>query len=913
MKKIILLLFFLITKSIVSQNGFNGYYNFTSTVNINANNGPPIFIDNFGKKWIGYFNTASPNAVLISVYDTLNYKWTFYDRINTPSLPIATIKAICNDNSNNIWFATTAGLIKYDGTNFTLLTTTNGLPSNSITDVESFNNMIYITTNAGLSRYDGTSFTNYNTGNSLFPFNNLSSLKIENSNTLWIASGSNLIKFYINSSYTSSSFTTSALTSTPYVISSLYIDASGNKWLGTAVEPVMYDNTNFNYFSSMYPNFFGADHFDGIDMCKGPNNGVAMFASVYGSSSPSAKCLVELMPGGNYNLYYTEDSNNASYISKHLANSGNNIIYIAAIYGGPTSPLMFSFNKNYYTGNGIGPGAGINQNNFKYIDINRVKAGIMNRGDMWSNPGTNGKASYEVPKGSGTHGGSYGALWIGAICDMDGLHTSAQTYRQSGSDFWPGPLDTTNAKTDTAHINKYDKIWKVSYTDINTFVTQFNLGNVPTSYTPTPDMVSWPAHGTGNNARNLAPFVDVNGDGIYNWKDGDYPKIKGDQTLYYIFNDNYTQHTETNGKPLGIEVHAMAYAYGCPNSLAGKNELAYTTFYDYKIYNRSNNNYHDVYIGLWSDADIGCYNDDYVGSDPNLNLGFCYNSTAIDRISCSGVNAYGNFPPAAGTTVLKGPLATSNDGLDNNNNGFTDEINEQCLLNVFDYYTPQFAGPPQYSGPTVDYQYYNFLTAKWNDNTNFTCGGNAYGGTIPTKFVYPNSNYPGNSCGSATWNEYTAGNLAGDRKYIAASGPFNLGAKQMTEIEYAYVWSVDSSATSNVNLASMNKLLSDVSKVRSFYAGTAPNCLLSIDVKEEQLFSSPFTLFPNPGISVVTVKAYDVIKSIAVVDVAGRLIISNNEINKLNSEINIEDLSNGVYFVTVSGNGWKNTRKLIKN
>jgi hypothetical protein len=32
---------------------------------------------------------------------------------------------------------------------------------------------------------------------------------------------------------------------------------------------------------------------------------------------------------------------------------------------------------------------------------------------------------------------------------------------------------------------------------------------------------------------------------LYNPNDGDYPKIKGDQTLYFIFNDKLAAHTNT--------------------------------------------------------------------------------------------------------------------------------------------------------------------------------------------------------------------------------------------------------------------------------------------------------------------------------------------------------------------------------
>src|SRR3954470_843514 len=106
----------------------------------------------------------------------------------------------------------------------------------------------------------------------------------------------------------------------------------------------------------------------------------------------------------------------------------------------------------------------------KSLDINRVKAGIMNGGDMhWDIFGSGG-ANYEVPVGSGTHSGFAAALWIGGLDASGQLHTACQTYRQTGNDFWPGPLDTTNATTTSSVVASYNKIWKVSYTDINNFI-----------------------------------------------------------------------------------------------------------------------------------------------------------------------------------------------------------------------------------------------------------------------------------------------------------------------------------------------------------------------------------------------------------------------------------------------------------
>jgi hypothetical protein len=530
---------------------------------------------------------------------------------------------------------------------------------------------------------------------------------------------------------------------------------------------------------------------------------------------------------------------------------------------------------------------------------------------MWWDLGGSGNSAYEVPKGSLVSSGFAASIWMGGLDASNQLHIAAQMYRQTGNDFWPGPLDTTDASIDTATAYNYDKIWKVDYNDINTFVTQFNLGNVPFTYTPTPDILSWPAKGTGNLSRNLAPFVDVNGNGIYDpMVGGDYPKIKGDQTLYFIFNDNFAAHTETGGLPLGVEVHAMAYAYGCPTTLNGRNELAYTTFYDYKIYNRSSNNYHDMYIGFWTDVDLGCYHDDYIGSSISENLGFCYNSDNIDE-DC-GSNGYA-IPPAVGTTVLKGPVAIPGDGTDNDNDSIVDEIGEQCLMNVFDYFNNAIASfPVPTQGPTTKYHYYTFLKGQHKDSTDFTCGGNAYGGTIKTPYVYPWTNYLGNPCGPGTWSESTAGNLAGDRRYVLSSGPFNFPAQSMTEIEYAYVWSVDSAATSNVNIASANKLITDVQKIRSFYNAGGANCLSSINIgiKENEL-NGGFSIYPNPASSVLYIKSEEVMgkAQIKIYDVLGKTVLETRSSDLYQTSINIEELNSGIYFINLK---FDNNKSVVK-
>jgi hypothetical protein len=918
MKKFILLLMFFVAKNINAQNGWTTYTGSIPT-GTSSSQENVIFIDNAGNKWIG-FKGGAANDLALAKYNPSTNTWTYWNKqsmgITSTSISVYA-KDIEKDNAGNIWIGMTSGLIKYDGINFTVFNTANGLPSNSIFSLEYSNNMLYIGTSNGMSRYDGITFTNYTIGNSLLPVGQVTDIKAENSNTLWMTSANKLIKFYINSSFTSTSYTLATTTSTAVLLYKIYIDASGNKWFSNSEGIVKYDNINFTYFSSMYPEFVGCTTFAGSEIGKGPNGGVMVIGTIYGTLT-SQNCLIEFLSTGTYSVYNIPPGKvMGTSFKKDVAGKYS----VCGSVSTPTTGLSLTIHSfdfsNYSIIKAFGWGSGINNDNFKFLDINRVKAGIMNRGDMWWDIGRSGNAYYEVPKvadpSTAAMAGFAASLWIGGLDASNQLHTAAQTYRQAGNDFWPGPLDTTNASIDSSAVVNYDKIWKVSTDDINTFLYQYSLGNVPLTFTPTPDILSWPAKGTGVKSRNLAPFVDVNNNGVYDpLVGGDYPKIKGDQTLYFIFNDNFGPHTQTGGLPFGIEVHTMAYAYGCPSILNGRTELAYTTFYDYKIYNRSNNNYHDVFLGFWNDLDLGDWQDDYIGCSVEDNLGFCYNADGYDN-GTAGANGYGYFPPAVGTTVLKGPIATPNDGLDNNNDGITDELGEECLMNAFNYYNNSISGFPLGSrDPLNKYHYFNYLSGQWRDSTNLTCGGTGYGGTIPTKFVYPGNNPLGNPCGN--WTESTAGNPPGDRRYIVSSGQFELYAQQSIEIEYAYVWSTDSFATSNVNLASMNKLISDTRKVRSFYKSGGTSCVgKAIGINEKEVNES-ISIYPNPANSVLNIRSENYLgkSTVLITDILGKTIIETKNNDLYNTSINIEQLNSGVYLLQLRSEKGLIVKKFIK-
>ena len=419
------------------------------------------------------------------------------------------------------------------------------------------------------------------------------------------------------------------------------------------------------------------------------------------------------------------------------------------------------------------------------LDVNNVRTTIMAGGDMWWNLDD---ARYEIPKDGDRHSMFAGALWIGGVDDGGQLKVAAMTYRQSGNDFWPGPLNTSNATISADECNEWDTHYKLKRSDVEEYVAKFGVDG---SYVIPSSILEWPAHGDPAQGQDefLAPFFDLNENGLYEPYDGDYPdynitgnnydaKLFGDQTLFWIFNDKGNIHTETEAEPLGLEIHAQAFGF------TADNELNDMTFYNYKIFNRATLPLNDVYFGQWVDPDLGYYLDDYVGCDVGLGLGFCYNGDAEDE----GGAGYGFNPPAIGVDFFQGPIADTADLIDNDRDGVIDEVGEQIIMSKFVYYNNDFTvtGNPE-DGTDI----YNYLQGVWKDNIPMTYGGDGHGGGLGSTTTECNFMFPGTSDAAFTgqeWTEVTAGNIPADRRFLQSAGPFTLEPGAVNTITTGVVW-----------------------------------------------------------------------------------------------------------------------------
>lgn len=420
------------------------------------------------------------------------------------------------------------------------------------------------------------------------------------------------------------------------------------------------------------------------------------------------------------------------------------------------------------------------------LDINNVRARLMTGGDMWWNIGLE-VAAYEIPKNSGRSSQFAASCWIGGFDKQGQLKVAAQTYRQDGNDYWPGALDVTTAKISSDDCANWDRFWKVDKSTINRFIELSKSGS-SVDGSEFDAIRQWPASGNALNTKGAngtplslnasatyAPFVDLNGNGVYDYASGEYPDISGDQFIWWVTNDagNVKQQTQTSA--MGIEVQTSAFAYSTQDFLNN------ATFCKYRVINRGALTIDSTYIAVWDDCDLGYYHDDFIGCDTLRGLGIMYNGSSNDgQDGGYPVNSYGANPPQVGLDFFQGPKRPVK------RVGKVDTF-ERLKMTNFTYYNNDGG---VIGNPTNGVQIYNYMTGSIRNGDRFRndfqgAGVNStgYGSGPITNFVFTGD--PGDK---TTWSECTCDNARGDRRFIFSSGPFELLPGATNDIIFGCVW-----------------------------------------------------------------------------------------------------------------------------
>lgn len=535
--------------------------------------------------------------------------------------------------------------------------------------------------------------------------------------------------------------------------------------------------------------------------------------------------------------------------------------------------LLLLFSLNSY-GQGI----------VRYLDNNEIKAAFSSYGELFTNGmGANG-TGFVAPRNTSKSAHSIGNLWLSGIDDGGQLRLASNTYRQSGSDFFAGPIANNYAPIilpgvyDSTYFFTYNNVWEVDEALIYNHQQNYNNANYITPYV----IENWPANEDTilGIRKPLAPYFDYNNDGYYNPDDGDYPKVLGDKSLFFMFNDQREPHTESGGLALGVEVHGLAYSF----DLSSNPDLNNTIFVNYEIHNKSSINYSDFRLATWFDLCSGCFLDNASGCDTSLNSFFTYNLSAFDTLG-SSLRCYNENPPAVGVTFLN------------------KEIQSYMM---YENTADSLLGNPQ-----LESHYLNYMSGKKKNGSLANADCDLYGNNAPSNFNYYDDPNLANGLSSIECNNNGLF-LHMFPRHIAGIGPFELKSGEKICFDLAFTFAQDLSSV-NSHLKSVTQLKQRIQNIQNFYnQGTIGCSALSTSILDKKSQHNSFELFPNPSENVFTIQLKNIKQNakVEVYDLTGKVIYEDNFAEQIN--INTANWNQSVYLVQIVQNNNVYTKRLVK-
>ncbi len=526
-------------------------------------------------------------------------------------------------------------------------------------------------------------------------------------------------------------------------------------------------------------------------------------------------------------------------------------------------------------------------NEYEYIAANQIFMWVGNNGDGSHDPRTDGSGFY-WPGGEEAvlpaifqdgllFGGKIeGSIWVNGNTHRAGLVPGA--ILEGGT-----PDDPLQSKY---KVYKYKKSWSVLPSGLERDKYIYNIQN-------------WPAE-IG------APFLDKDFDGIYT-PFVDEPGNGADEYLFFIANsaDSIACPFTYGSPPYPLEVQVSVWGYDTDDLLKD------VVFKKYKLINKGESSINDMILGYWTDDDLGDANDDYVGVDTLLNLGFTYNSDEDDR-------DFYDPPAAVAHKIVQGPIveAAINDSGYFNNSWKTGIKNLPATAFVF-----YIGGAATYSDPQMGVyggtiEVYNYLQGYvWNGDAFFDPNTG-----LETKFCVPGD--PVEGIGWYEGEGWEGGPYPGDRRYLLSSGKFNLAPGDTQEVAYALFMAQDQD-----RLSSLAKLKTLAEQVQHFYYYGE----FITSAEEEEIIPAKFELkqnYPNPFNPTTTIEytipfviasrakqSQQVNITLKVYDILGRevTVLVNEKQSPGNYKISFDaaHLSSGVYLYSMKAGEFMQTRKMI--
>ncbi len=376
----------------------------------------------------------------------------------------------------------------------------------------------------------------------------------------------------------------------------------------------------------------------------------------------------------------------------------------------------------------------VSANNF---DGNRIDCDMENNG-MFVSQNISGRSGLEWPKGNNTYIIFASGIWLGGVVNGDTLVSVGEYVGEYASGPWGAD-----------HNDPYHKIYKVSKRDLADPINNTDIQN-------------WPVE-LG------APWVDENKNGTYEPLPYgyDHPEFLGDQILWMVMNDGLDSlHRVFNTAPLGVEVQRTIFGFDRPDAFGDM------MFIKDLIINKGGNTIEDMYVGLWSDPDLGDAADDFVGCDTTLGMGICYNDGEDHDFA-----NYSGGTPAVGYDYFQGPIVQAP--------GETAFAFGRDIPGYKNLQMTSFVGVLKQRVADIFYEpynakeAYNLLKGLNNNGTKIDdkyTGGSSY--TLPGDPTKNIDNLDNEIVDQDFWSSH-------DRKILMNSGPFTMVPGDSQEVVFA--------------------------------------------------------------------------------------------------------------------------------
>jgi hypothetical protein len=489
-------------------------------------------------------------------------------------------------------------------------------------------------------------------------------------------------------------------------------------------------------------------------------------------------------------------------------------------------------------------------------------------------------------------------LWLGGKDSTGNSITAIKSYVNDGTDFFAGPNLPIPSDSLLENSKDYDKIWKMTALEITTFQEDLKDGVLNGSF---PSIMAWPARNNPNSLTfngfslpenvDLAPFKDIDKDGIYNPMKGDFPLVEGISetnlpTVFYwcVYHDRGT-HTYSKGKPMNVEIQQSTWIYDCKSDTILNNSM----FFSYKIINKGAAAIDSLMVGIATDTDFSCSKNNMTGCIPSQNTFWSYRNLAYNE-DCSPISYGKNIKPAIAVTFLNQPIFA-------------------FVATGYDVFPSLL---PQNILPSKSIEYYNVLNGKWAKGEGITCCGVGYeknATQATTKFLFPeNPNKIG--AWSMQQNQNIIPSL--ERGSVGSVSLKKLLPNQSQRIDLAVSYHQDT--THRKVLQATDLMYRNIPILQNTYNQQFTNkCFTKVSTSQSN-FLEDISIFPNPFDNQITIQN----NSTEYIDyqlftIQGQLLQKGKILTENIQTLQVDFLPKGIYFLALKGeNGAWKVEKLVK-